>query len=253
MSVLDCAKIVKDGDEDRFLSLMAAMPIMRVVLFPLYAFNTEVTKAAWASNEPLLCQMRLQYLRDLVVAIFAGDTLPNIPLAKPLADVVQNGGVPQQQLLELIDARHWDIERAGFENAAHFSRFLDHTAGNLMVMAARATGVADDFADAVRAHGSGMGLANFLIAVPDLKAHGRVPLLDETPDAVAELASQALQRIKDADRQKIPSGQVALRAGWDTQRVLKLVSRHPERVLEGRLQTSPFRRKTSLLWMSMFG
>lgn len=251
MSVLDCAKMVKDADEDRFLSVMAAKPDMRAVLFPLYAFNTEVTKAAWASNEPLLCQMRLQYLRDLVSAIFTGGTLPNMPLAEPLAEVVRQWGMPEQQLLDLIDARYWDIGRDGFENAVHFDRYLDHTAGNLMVMAARATGVSDASEEAVRAHGHGMGLANFLIAVPDLKAHGRMPLLDETPEALVELTGQALQRIKDAE--KIPNGQAALRAGWNTQRVLKLVCRHPERVLEGRLQTSPFRRKTSLLWMSLVG
>lgn len=253
MSLAYCAQIVKDADEDRFLSVMAAKPELRAVLFPLYAFNVEVSKAAWASNEPLLCQMRLQYLRDLVASIFAGDALPDMPLAKPLADVVRHGGAPKQQLFELIDARHWDVERSGFENAAHFSRYLDHTAGNLMVMAARSTGVSDDFEGAVRARGFGMGLAKFLITAPDLKAHGRVPLLDETPDVLAKLAGHALQRIKDADRQNTPSGQAALRAGWDTQRVLKLVCRHPERVLEGRLQTSPFRRKSSLLWMSLFG
>lgn len=253
MSVSDCAKLVRDADQDRFLSVMAAKPQMRAVLFPLYAFNTEVSKAAWASSEPLLCQMRLQYLCDLVTAIYAGDTLPNIPLAEPLADVVRQGDLPQQLLLELIDARQWDFERGGFQNAAHFSRYLDHTAGNLMVMAARATGVANGFEGAVRAHGFGMGLGNFLIAVPDLKAHGRIPLLDETDDALAELAGQALQAIQVADRQAIEGGQAALRAGWDTKRVLRLVQNHPERVLEGRLQTSPFRRKTSLLWMSMFG
>lgn len=250
MSIQDCAEIVKDGDEDRFLSVMAAKPVARAVLFPLYAFNVEVSKSAWASEEPLLCQMRLQYLHDLVTKIFADETLPNIPLAEPLAEVVRGGGVSQQHLYDLIDARHWDVGREAFEDAAHFERYLDHTAGNLMLMAAGATGVGDTFEAQVRAHGYGMGLANFLIAAPDLKAHGRAPLLDETPDGLARLATDALQRI---EAQRIPNGQAALQAGWDTQRVLKLVSRHPERVLEGRLQVSPFRRKTSLLWMSLFG
>jgi len=251
MSILDCAELVKDGDQGRFLSVMAAKPEFRAVLFPLYAFNVEVSKAAWASEESLLCQMRLQYLRDLVDTIFAGGTLPNIPLAEPLAEVVRQCDLPQQQLVDLIDARNWDIEREGFENKEHFNRYLDHTSGNLMVMAARATGVSDDYEGAMRAHGFGMGLASFLIATPDLKAHGRVPLLDESPETLTEWAGRALQRIKDTNN--VPSGQAALRAGWDTQRVLKLVCRHPERVLEGRLRTSPFRRKSSLLWMSLFG
>lgn len=251
MSVLDCANLVKEGDEDRFLSVMASAPEMRAVLFPLYAFNVEVSKAAWASQEPLLCQMRLQYLHDLVEKIFAGGALPNMPLAEPLAQVVRQGDLPKQLLLELVSARDWDIGRDGFENAAHFNRYLDHTAGNLMVMAARATGITDRYEAAARAHGFGMGLASFLIAAPDLKAHGRTPLIDETPTALVGLAQQALQAIDAAEN--VPNGQAALRAGWDTRRVLKMVTRQPERVLEGRLQVSPFRRKSSLLWRSLFG
>ncbi len=250
MSLMDCAQLLKDSDEDRFLSVMAAKPAERAVLFPLYAFNVEVSKAAWASDEPLLCQMRLQYLRDLVTTIFAGEVLSKIPLAEPLAKVIRDGGVPQQMLYDLIDARHWDIGREGFADAADFNRYLDHTAGHLMVMAARATGVGANHEAAVRAHGVGMGLASFLIATPDLIAQGRAPLRDESPDALVRLASDALSRIKDEE--KIPNGQAALRAGWDTRRVLKRVCSHPERVLEGRLQASPFRRKTSLLWLSFF-
>ncbi|WP_456390492.1 phytoene/squalene synthase family protein [Profundibacter sp.] len=253
MSLSYCAKLLKDADEDRFLSAMAAKPDMRAVLFPLYAFNVEVSKAAWASGEPMLCQMRLQYLADMVAAIYTGNGLPNSPLAQPLADVVKQGGLPQHQLLEMIEARDWDVGRAGFGSAQHLHRYLDQTAGNLMLMAARLTGVSDHHYDAVRAHGYAMGLAKFLLAVPELKAHGRVPLPDETPDALARLARDARLGITDTRAVKIDGGQSALRAGWDTRRVLDLVCRAPERVLAGRLQTSPFRRKTSLLMISLFG
>lgn len=263
MSISDCAELVKQSDEDRFLSVMAAKPAQRAALFALYAFNVEVSKAAWASTEPLLCQMRLQYLRDLLTAIYAGKALPNIPLAQPLAEVVAQGGLPQQQLVEMIDARDWDVERAGFADTEHLERYLDQTAGNLMAMAVcltgggvtggRLAGTKAQHDDAVRAHGRAMGLAKFLLAVPELKAHGRAPLPDETDEMLAQLAGNALQNLKDARRVKIPGAQAALRAGWDTQRVLDLVRRQPERVLQGRLQTSPFRRKTALLMMSLFG
>lgn len=253
MSISYCAELVKAADEDRFLSVMAAKPDMRAALFPLYAFNVEVSKAAWASNEPMLCQMRLQYLHDMVAAIYTGEGLPNSPLAQPLADVVKQGGLPQQQFLEIIEARDWDLGRIGFESEAHLRRYLDQTAGNLMLMAARLTGVSDHHYDAVRAHGYAMGLAKFLLAVPELKAHGRRPLPDETPEALAQLARGALLGIEDLRSVKIYGGQAALRAGWDTRRVLKLVCRAPERVLAGRLQTSPFRRKTLLLTISLFG
>jgi len=251
MSLADCAALVKQADEDRFLSVMAAKPEQRAALFALYAFNIEISKAAWASAEPMLCQMRLQYLRDLVDAIYAGGVLPHSPVAKPLADVIETGGIPQQKLVEMIEVRTWDIERQAFDNTSHFNSYLQKTAGNLMMIAASATGGRQQDLDAIQAHGRAMGLAKFLIAVPDFMAHGCKPLLDESPQALAALASAALQQMQAA---KIPQGgHAAVRAGFDTKRVLRRVSQQPERVLEGRLQTSPFRRKSSLLVMSLFG
>jgi len=253
MTIADCAELVKEADEDRFLSAMAAKPEQRAALFPLYAFNVEVFRAAWASNEPMLCQMRLQYWRDMVEGIYAGAPSPIVPLAGPLAEVIKQGGLNKEHLLEMIDARSWDMGRDPFESPAHFSRYLEQTAGNLMVQAARVTGVKDHDYGAVMAHGYAMGLANFLIGVPDLIAHGRKPLLDESAQAIADLAADGLQRLKAAPGQKIHGGQAALRAGWDSRRVLKLVEKHPQKVLQGALQTSPFRRKTSLLMMSLLG
>lgn len=249
MSITDCAELVKQADEDRFLSVMAAKPELRAALFTLYAFNAEISKAAWASAEPMLCQMRLQYLRDMVDEIYAGDLTAKTPIAKPLAELIENGGVAQQKLVEMIEVRGWDIDRRAFDGPADFNKYLQHTAGNLMVVAARATGCRDDDLQAVQSYGDAMGLAKFLIAVPELKAHDRKPLIDETPKALADLANNALQSMQAAKPPKAASA--ALLAGFDTSRVLKLVRRHPERVLEGRLQASPFRRKTGLLLMSL--
>lgn len=251
MSITDCAELVKQADEDRFLSVMAAKPELRAALFTLYAFNAEISKAAWASAEPMLCQMRLQYLRDMIDGIYAGELLAKIPVAKPLAELIENGGVTQQMLVEMIEARDWDLDRQAFENIADFNKYLQHTAGNLMVVAARTTGCSDDGLKAVQIHGHAMGLAKFLIAVPELKAHHRIPLIDESPNVLAELANNALQAMRSAEPPK--AARAALRAGFDTSRVLKLVRRDPDRVLEGLLQASPFRRKTGLLLMSLRG
>lgn len=251
MSLTDCAELVKQADEDRFLSVMAAKPEFRAALFALYAFNIEISKAAWASAEPMLCQMRLQYLRDVVDAIYAGEILPNTPVAEPLSDVIMANALPQQKLIEMIEARSWDVQQNPFENITVFSTYLQHTGGNLMELSARATGVNDSDLAAVHTHGTSMGLAKFLIAVPELIGHGCAPLLDETPTSLSELARVALAQLKEAKPPK--NARAALLAGFDTKRVLKLVQRAPERVLEGRLRASPFRRRTSLLITSIRG
>ncbi|MGR3292111.1 MAG: squalene/phytoene synthase family protein, partial [Paracoccaceae bacterium] len=64
MSFERCAEIVLNGDPDRFLATMAAPVAKRGALFAVYAFNVEVTRAAWASAEPMICEIRLQWWLD---------------------------------------------------------------------------------------------------------------------------------------------------------------------------------------------
>ena len=61
MTVQACAEIVHAGDPDRFASAMTAPVADREVLFPLYAFNLEIAKAPWMTQEPIIAQMRLQF------------------------------------------------------------------------------------------------------------------------------------------------------------------------------------------------
>ncbi|TNF18762.1 MAG: phytoene synthase, partial [Rhodobacteraceae bacterium] len=58
-----CAAIVEKGDPDRFASAMAAPVAARARLFPLYAFNLEVARAPWVTQEPMIAEMRLQWWR----------------------------------------------------------------------------------------------------------------------------------------------------------------------------------------------
>ncbi|MFM2355945.1 MAG: hypothetical protein RLZZ528_1681, partial [Pseudomonadota bacterium] len=54
-----CAAMVEASDPDRFAATMATPAPLRARLWPLYAYNLELARAAWASPEPLVCQMRL--------------------------------------------------------------------------------------------------------------------------------------------------------------------------------------------------
>ncbi|MFM7443344.1 MAG: squalene/phytoene synthase family protein, partial [Tabrizicola sp.] len=66
MSVDACAELVSRGDPDRFRAVMAAPAFARAQLLPLYAFNLEVARAPWVTEEPLIAEMRLQWWRDVV-------------------------------------------------------------------------------------------------------------------------------------------------------------------------------------------
>ena len=112
MTVEACAGIVQRGDADRFLATMAAPPAARLRLFPLYAFNVEVSRAPWLTAEPMIAQMRLQWWRDALDEIGAGGQVRRHEVATPLAQVLREARIPMPTLLgplqALIDARVWD-------------------------------------------------------------------------------------------------------------------------------------------------
>ena len=189
-----CAAIVERADPVRFRGAMAAPVEARKVLFPLYAFNVEVARAPWVTQEPMIAEMRLQWWRDVCEEVTEGRAVRRHEVASPLSGVISTDDA--QLLDELIAARRWDIYKDSFEDAAHFERYIDQTSGNLTWVAARRLGDADE--DIVRGAAYAAGVAAWLHAIPDLEAKGRVPLLDGTSDGVRRLAQNALERLKFA-------------------------------------------------------
>jgi phytoene synthase len=123
----------------------------------------------------------------------------------------------------LVAARRWDIYSDAFEDEGHFARYLDATGGNLDWVAARALGAPEGAEAAVRDAAWAAALARFLVAVPELEARGRVPLVDGRPEAVAALARGgrgALARARGAGDGSARAGH-ALYAGWQAEAILQ--------------------------------
>jgi len=254
MSLQACADLVARGDPDRFRATMAAPVAARHVLFPLYAFNLEVSRAPWVTEEPLIAEMRLQFWRDTLDAIAAGEAPRAHEVAAPLAGVIAARDVP---LLDAaITARRWDIHKDPFEDDAAFEAYLSDTASNLSWVAARRLGAPDSAEAPVRAHAMASGLAAFLRAIPELEARGRIPLVDGTPQGVRDLAARGLEwlRTARAARAAVPArAGVALYSGWRAGTTLKAARDVPERVIAGKLSESEAARRARLLWVSLTG
>ncbi len=84
MSIAACAALVERGDPDRFMAVMAAPVPARARLFPLYAFNLEVARAPWVTQEPMIAEMRLQWWRDTVEALACGGPVRAHEVVAPL-------------------------------------------------------------------------------------------------------------------------------------------------------------------------
>ena len=248
-----CAALVEKSDPDRFAATMAAPPGARVRLWPLYAYNLEIARAAWVSPEPMVSQMRLQWWVDTVLAM-PGAAPKAHEVAEPLHALVAKTGLPVALLAGMAEARDWDAGSGVFADRAAFDAYLDATAGNLMWAAALALGAPPGAEAAVRDLAYGSGLANWFCAVAELRSRNRQPLPDESPGAVAMLARDGLARIARADRSAIlRSAAPALFPGWQAEGLLTQAAREPERVLAGRLGLSEFARRWGLARMALTG
>jgi phytoene/squalene synthetase len=248
-----CAALVERGDPDRFLAVMAAPPHARAQLFPLYAFNLEVARAPWVTEEPLIAEMRLQWWRDVVENAASGAARAH-EVAGPLHDLIRDFGLPIEVMDRLIAARRWDIHREPHEDVAALEAYLDDTGGGLMWLAARSLGAPDAAEAAVRDYGWASAAAGYLRALPELVARGRHPLPDGmAPEDLARMGQDRLQKARAA-RKTIPRDtKPALVAGWQADALLRLAVKEPGRVATGQLALSEFSRRGKLILATISG
>ncbi|RED11080.1 phytoene/squalene synthase family protein [Pontivivens insulae] len=266
MSWQDCAALVENADPDRFLSAMSGPVAAREVLFPLYAFNSEVAKAPWVVSEAPLAEIRLQWWRDAIAEIYDGKPTRRHEVVAPLAEVIAAHDLPRAPFDALIDARAFDIYDDAHAGRASFDAYIAATSGGLMALAVQALG-AGEAAKMARAAGWAMGAANLMRALPALWAAGRDPVpggFDRTAllngqmgslerEVLSSIAIQGLDRLADARKIGAPAAAVpALRATWQSEAVLKAVVKDPECILQG-VPRSDFARKGGLLMRSLTG
>jgi 15-cis-phytoene synthase len=249
VTVAACAELVRQGDPDRFLAVMAAPRDARLRLFPLYAFNLEVARAPWVTKEPLIAEMRLQWWREVVENASSGAARAH-EVAGPLHALIQETGLPVGVLDRLIDARRWDVHHEPHADRAALDAYLEATGAGLMWLAAQALGAPDGAEAAVRAFGWATAAAGYLRAAPELAARGRQPL--PVGMTGADLAQSGLKRLwaARAGRTAVPKHIApALLAGWQTEPLLKQALAEPRPPLA----LAEFTRRRRLLWQAFSG
>ncbi len=256
MSIDACAQKVRLGDPDRFASALIAPPELRGRLMVLYAFNLEIARAPWVTNEPMIAQMRLQFWLDVLEDIDANKPHHAHEIAGPLADLVRKAALPVADLLAMVEARRFDIYREPFEDQAALNSYARATSGNLMWLAARALGAQTDCRKLTADFGGAVGVAMLLRATSELAHRGHVILPDQSHLAIAHLAKGALKSLRHArlNRRKVPkSSRAALLAGWQADGILKRARTTPQAVLDGALEPSEFAKRSGLFWRSALG
>src|SRR5664279_648872 len=103
-----CAALVREFDRDRFLATLFAPAQHRDALFALYAFNVEITRVRELARQPMPGEIRLQWWREMLSGERDGEAAAH-PVAAALRATLAQHGFVVAPLLELIDARAFDL------------------------------------------------------------------------------------------------------------------------------------------------
>lgn len=137
----------------------------------LYALNLELARTATSVTNPLVGEMRLVWWREGLDELSVGRRA-RAPALEGLAGAVQADRLDRAALDRLIEARRFDLDPEPFLDEPALTRYLDDTAGALMLAAARLL-APETPAAAVQGAGRAWGWAAWLRAAPAAQAAGR--------------------------------------------------------------------------------
>ncbi|WP_176084206.1 phytoene/squalene synthase family protein [Martelella sp. HB161492] len=125
---------LKENDRDRYLATLLSPEDRREALAALYAYNAEIARVRERVSEPLPGEMRLQYWRDLLEGSDHGETAAN-PVAAALLKAVDDCNLPRQTLIDMSEARIFDLYDDPMGSVNDFEGYAGETASALIQLA----------------------------------------------------------------------------------------------------------------------
>ncbi|TPW33661.1 phytoene/squalene synthase family protein [Martelella alba] len=125
---------LKESDKDRYLATLLSPEDRREALAALYTYNAELARVRERVSEPLPGEMRLQYWRDLLEGAEHGDVAAN-PVASALMKTVDVHRLPRQTLIDMSEARIFDLYDDPMGSVNDFEGYAGETASALIQLA----------------------------------------------------------------------------------------------------------------------
>ena len=172
-----CLATLRDTDRDRYLACLLAPEEKRPALAALYAFNAELARVRDLVHEPLPGEVRMQYWRDLLEGQSHGSSEAN-PLASELLTAIEEYRLPRQTLINMIDARIFDLYDDPMESRSSLEGYAGETASALIQLASLVLSAdeAKRSADAAGHAGVAQAIAGLLLLMPLNRHRGQVYL-----------------------------------------------------------------------------
>ncbi|MCP8895425.1 phytoene/squalene synthase family protein [Shinella daejeonensis] len=172
-----CLATLRDTDRDRYLACLLAPADRRGALAALYAFHAEIARVREIAREPLPGEIRLQWWREMLEGKGRGEAMAN-PLAAGLVDCIEENRLPVGVLLDMIEARIFDLYDDPMESRSALEGYAGETASALIQLASLVLDPAKAAASAVAAGHAGVAqtVAGLLLLLPLHRRRGQVYL-----------------------------------------------------------------------------
>lgn len=190
-----CAEAVRRHDRDRYLCALFAPADRREDLFALYAFNLEIAKTREVVREPMLGQIRLQWWRETIAGIYAGQPRRH-EVVQPLAQAIGRHDLARGDFEALIDAREADVRTEPMASLAELEAYVETTSAGLNRVALAVLGAADGASGEAGRHvGIAWALTGLIRAVPSQLSQQRLFL----PKQICEQYGVTVDRLMNKE------------------------------------------------------
>ncbi|WP_395760081.1 phytoene/squalene synthase family protein [Candidatus Raskinella chloraquaticus] len=206
-----CEDLVRRADKDRYLAALFIPPFERRFVFALAAFNIEIARVREVISDAMPGEVRFQWWRDAIMGTARGDVHSH-PVAGALLDCIVQCRLPRKALLDMIDARTFDLYDDPMPSLNALEGYCGETASALFQLSALClAGGADPHSARCAGHaGVAYALTGLMRALPYHARRGQCYLpLDimrhhgvDRDDVVNGKASDALAGVLLALRQQ---------------------------------------------------
>ncbi len=178
-----CAQIMRESDKDRYLASLYAPEATRNGLFALYTFSHEVARVREVVSEALPGEVRLQWWRDVIEGSGHG-AVQSHPVAAALLDTIEHCHLPRQALLDLIEARFFDLYDDPMPTLGDLEGYAGETSSALVRLASLicAQGADPGAAEAAAHAGVAYALTGLMRALPWHASRGQLYLPKDVLD-----------------------------------------------------------------------
>jgi NADH dehydrogenase [ubiquinone] 1 alpha subcomplex assembly factor 6 len=143
VSVLSfCENEVKKNDYERYLCCLLVNNYLRHRLFPIYAFNNEISKVKHIISEPMAGYIRLQWWHDAIDEIYEREPIKHRhEIVDGLYELVCETEIPKTMFHDLIDAREEEVDFKVPSDLESLNEYVVKTSSNLFDLLLFAAGV----------------------------------------------------------------------------------------------------------------